>query len=1270
MKLFTYCTALVFLCITASLAHGQTSGGFTTLSQSVFPPTTPNPLPPSPDAFSFTKFGNLPIGLSTGTAQFSIPLYTIKSGGLSHALSLSYSSNGVKVDAMASRVGIDWNLRAGGVITRTVMDLPDGGASVQPTYYHGGIAYGDSSSTGTQNDFYTYIRQASYAGRPDFQPDEYSFSMDGYSGKFLKRENGDYTQYNSSGMKIEAIYGGFLLTAPNGTKYYFDKTETPYNYSNQVSSTIEYVPAPVPTAWYLTKIIAVNRDSIVFHYGDTSITFLNGISQVFQTNTLEGTYLNVNDNNSGSFTGLALPTLGNARNVPSGIETNAQLTDNNPAYITSIDFAGGHADFKYSTRDDVLGEKKLDSVKVYRSSDGKLVKCWNLQYIYSQANSTDYDTYILTDNITYENPSLKKRLFLSGVNEWSNGQAYTQSYHFDYDSVNALPPRLSFSQDRYGSFNGVVNEFFFPNDTWYDQMIGLQHYGGDRNYRFRYAKLGMLKKITYPTGGSTSFEYEPNKTTEDYAYHLNRDSISVAVDTSTTINEDFYSDTIHHDGSRALVFKGYCDWASVPMPMTDGMGHDIDFEDQYYLTICIQDVSTGSCFSTSTVMVGNSFYNGNFFGVNLPTGVYRLKVTASRAHLQGRVSIVREWRTSDRSDSSGIAGVRVKMIVDSSGTGVESNRRRYIYGSWDDSTSSSGTGLNLDPNKMGELGMVRLISTYLSQNYMTGYNTIQSNSIYSNYTSELNAVVYTKVIELNSATHDGNMGGTEYQFMFRQKAPPLPIVYSWGQKVWNPMPVVSAGAPSCNNDFETGTMSAKISFTYTKPFGTRTILQSVNNYYSVDTAHMLVDTFTVSKNIIKSPDEIPSWDYFSHYEIWRYRRYYGFFRLDSTVETNYAASNQLKNRVVYGAYSGVNYQPTYILFYSSREQEKSLQRIYVPNVSTSDPNYSTAYSQMIDAHQIDGLVDESAYQNVTALTRKHMDYAYFSDPDLRMPNKAYSSLRGNTLRLDMTFEKYDAKGNLLQFTGRDGVVNSILYGYNGMYPVAQIKGASYTDAIAQVSTSVLNNPSSDGALRAQINGLRSYFGNSAQITSATYSPLIGVTSQTDVAGRNTYFEYDDFNRLYVVRDKDSNIIKKYCYKYADQPGDCDGVKVFESKPIARTFYKNNCTSPLVGTGVVYTIPLGKYTSTVSQDAADALAEAEVSSYAQSNANTYGSCVTNTCTGNDKKIINGVCETGTKVCTSSVRQGGATWLTTYHYEWSDNSVSEDYTELGAGCFVLE
>ena len=56
---------------------------------------------------------------------------------------------------------------------------------------------------------------------------------------------------------------------------------------------------------------------------------------------------------------------------------------------------------------------------------------------------------------------------------------------------------------------------------------------------------------------------------------------------------------------------------------------------------------------------------------------------------------------------------------------------------------------------------------------------------------------------------------------------------------------------------------------------------------------------------------------------------------------------------------------------------------------------------------------------------------------------------------------------------------------------------------------------------------------SAQMTTYTYEPLVGLKSQCDASNMIIYYEYDTFNRLKAIRDQDGNILKTFEYKYQE-----------------------------------------------------------------------------------------------------------------------------------------
>jgi YD repeat-containing protein len=190
------------------------------------------------------------------------------------------------------------------------------------------------------------------------------------------------------------------------------------------------------------------------------------------------------------------------------------------------------------------------------------------------------------------------------------------------------------------------------------------------------------------------------------------------------------------------------------------------------------------------------------------------------------------------------------------------------------------------------------------------------------------------------------------------------------------------------------------------------------------------------------------------------------------------------------------------------------------------------------------------------------------------------------------------------------------------------------------------------------------------VTTLTYKPLIGVTSETDARGYTKYYEYDAQGRLSVIRDQQNNILKKICYNYVGQPEVCPltpNPTYYFNVQMSQVFTRNNCPGGQTGSQVTYTVAANTYSSTISQADANQQAQNNINTNGQAYANTNGTCTGYTCnTGNcnaaDKKCVNDVCETGLRINKTSTYKKGV-WTCTYVYRWSDCSESQVYTETG-------
>lgn len=128
----------------------------------------------------------------------------------------------------------------------------------------------------------------------------------------------------------------------------------------------------------------------------------------------------------------------------------------------------------------------------------------------------------------------------------------------------------------------------------------------------------------------------------------------------------------------------------------------------------------------------------------------------------------------------------------------------------------------------------------------------------------------------------------------------------------------------------------------------------------------------------------------------------------------------------------------------------------------------------------------------------------------------------------------DADGNICEVQAVGQPPICYLWGYKGLYLVAEIRNAAYDEAttalgaatVEHIRTSVVL---SEGDLAA-LDGLRTSR-KEWHVTTATYIPLVGMASMTDPSGRETTYEYNAHNHLMRVRDHKGKVVNEYEYSF-------------------------------------------------------------------------------------------------------------------------------------------
>lgn len=523
----------------------------------------PEIIPPSPQAAQFMRYGEIPVGHTTGVPKIDLPIYTLSTGWMDIPISLSYHASGFRVSEIASSVGLGWVLNAGGwFISRSIEVVPDfeGRYDYMPITRAEQI---DSLKNGTKKFFYMpgnywidfsehqnwgnwneYFFKSNNFNTPlfDTRSDRYFYSYPEGSG--VARFNVETKEllpipYNP--IKIERLsVNSYRVTDTKGIRYEYTEPDTV-----AVSD-----KGQVVNAWYLTKIVHPNMENnpIIF-------TYIKGPE--YYQRSRNRTISIVDARLIGSY-------IGNSVGVPESDVYTSVLNDATACrspLIKTISWKNTTVIFNYSMDRLDIRKERLSSITV-------------------MSNNVTMKN-ILLDNSAYFGDSNKNyRLKLNGftVND-VNLDSTDQQYTFNYYNEDATPPSyyhfeesITCSEDHWGYYNGKKSIFSFPKSIDWKRAIGIAEgdlayfgpfrslnqyinsglYSADRYPSEDFTKYYVLKEIIYPTKGKTSFEYEINKVPRGYEFSANNEVGGLRVKKITD-----YSDENTIAKIKQFIYEGY-----------------------------------------------------------------------------------------------------------------------------------------------------------------------------------------------------------------------------------------------------------------------------------------------------------------------------------------------------------------------------------------------------------------------------------------------------------------------------------------------------------------------------------------------------------------------------------------------------------------------------------------------------------------------------------------------------------------------------------------
>jgi hypothetical protein len=1152
-----------FVLFLFNYSFGQDYNSFFLRGNDPGSPEGTNIVPPTPESFYRTQYGNADINEFKGFPSVSIPLHTLVNGSLKESFTLKYSKPGVKVNDLPNTVGMNWILETGGIITRTIYDLADDFQSQERILLNDSeFAHITSSNGATSLGIYARDMNDVF----DNELDIFNYSIPGYNGSFYLNKNlkPELLTQNHD-LKIEVVGDfrttyTFLITTNDGTKYTFGGTDAIETTSVRLDAAHSGV-----TSFYLKEIEDVSANKINYFYNNVNVKTLSMGEQ--RVETLIGKRFTY-------YSPMPDPAPPNPPGGIPSVTTYNNLRVNNAKSISKITTKDEEINFNYVTESEVSPFRKLGNIVI--SKNGLELK--KILFDYKDNGSSTPDTG-------------KTRFFLYAVKEYTlknNNENFVKEYKFDYDDPWTIPDRLSRTVDYLGYFNGTFNsQTFMPNlNLFGESYVQFQQNTSyaDRRPNFNYAKKGTLTSITYPTKGTTFFEYEG------------------AVDQKSTTSKSILGDVINSDyfvGEFVKLLNGndvldnllqinlhirrfkiegivggpleahlkifdkntneiLSDTRIVaPRPSMEDIdagefNKDINYtfntekNRQYKIVLSLEQRSGLYYTADYTINYHEAYVKENGPGVRLKktydvdenNNVVNIKrIYYSRLNNINNFDII-QWPYKPNFISYNFDQVTaVTTAPDSCGYCANTLYQTLFH------SEIQSSRLDVLEYYEGEAEYFNNIYDPIFPNVTISYGGDHFEKGGEEKTFDTTAYTFENSYLINSPTTDGmepDSGNGEFlskliitakNSLYRH----FPLSNNYGRLISQRI---------FNNKNGTLFLRKKINNNYASAMGNRVYSITGKKLFPFTIAPAYVDPDTTLINMYAGANAYPAYSSF----------------LLQTKTTEYLDDLPL-SIADDSSYNKLTTTTNYIYGNPSHYQLTS-QRTTFPDLSYQTTDYS--YSAEKGNNYLTGknmvgipLVTETKKNGKTISKTETIYPTNVSDAvnttmGYPLPKSvlSYNVLTG-TPESEITYDEYDNRGNLRQYTTKYGIPVAIIWGYDKTQPIAKIVGAkhpsqmswktgevpqSLIDVIVLASDddaddNVTGNPKEQLLLDALDNFRKDPLMADYQVTTYTYDPLIGVRSITPPNGIRENYIYDTANRLKEVKDIEGNILKEYQYHY-------------------------------------------------------------------------------------------------------------------------------------------